>query len=289
MEKRNFYYSKLLICSGLILKIIAIITMTIDHIGEGFAGIYLNNSTYDILKTIGRIAMPLFCFGIAEGVKYTHNFKRYIFKLGLVAGVISLTILLLTYIPFFETIGLSYLKEAGNIFLDLSLGAIGVYFLIKKKNYYKLFAILPLIFGILCWLGSVKYNWMPYFIRTQYNFYAIALIMGFAISDYLSRLIMSNFAIKAGFDKDFYLNTKQLRTFTNVISVMTLVVITLLNYVFEYQYGNPWLIQCYAVLAGLFILLYNGKKGYNNKWVSYSCYIYYPLHLIIIGVLVAVL
>lgn len=59
------------------LKIIAIITMTIDHIGA-----YLLPQ-YAILRIIGRLAFPIFAYMIAEGCTYTKNRRRY---LGLMAA-----------------------------------------------------------------------------------------------------------------------------------------------------------------------------------------------------------
>ena len=54
------------------LKIIALIAMTIDHIGvQIFPEI-------KILRIIGRIAFPIFAYMIAEGCKYTKNRKKYL-------------------------------------------------------------------------------------------------------------------------------------------------------------------------------------------------------------------
>ena len=64
--------------SGNQLKLIALITMTIDHIGA-----YLLPQ-YRFLRIIGRIAMPIYAFLIAEGCHYTKNKAKY---LGLMAGL----------------------------------------------------------------------------------------------------------------------------------------------------------------------------------------------------------
>ena len=61
------------------LKIIGIITMTIDHIG-----VYLFPQ-YEILRIIGRLAFPIFAYMIAEGCAYTKNRRRYLGTLCLVA------------------------------------------------------------------------------------------------------------------------------------------------------------------------------------------------------------
>lgn len=60
--------------SGNAIKIIALVTMTIDHIGVNFfPDIY-------IFRVIGRISFPLFSYMIAEGCRYTKNKLKYFFS-----------------------------------------------------------------------------------------------------------------------------------------------------------------------------------------------------------------
>ena len=58
--------------SGNQLKVIALIAMTIDHIGMQIF------SEYRILRIIGRIAFPIFAYMIAEGCKFTKSRKKYL-------------------------------------------------------------------------------------------------------------------------------------------------------------------------------------------------------------------
>lgn len=69
--------------SGNQLKIIALIAMTIDHVGA-----YLLKDIH-FLRIIGRIAFPIFAYMIAEGCKYTRNKVRFICVLGISALVIQ--------------------------------------------------------------------------------------------------------------------------------------------------------------------------------------------------------
>lgn len=65
--------------SALILKLIAAVTMAIDHAGL----ILFGNELW--MRAVGRLAFPLYAFFIAEGFRYTRNRKRYflgIFLLG---------------------------------------------------------------------------------------------------------------------------------------------------------------------------------------------------------------
>lgn len=57
--------------SGNQLKLIAMITMTIDHVGMVLLPGVM------ILRIIGRLAFPIYAFMIAEGCRYTRNRRRY--------------------------------------------------------------------------------------------------------------------------------------------------------------------------------------------------------------------
>ena len=79
------YYRSCRFLSGNALKIIAAIFMTIDHIG---VMIFPDQMIWRIL---GRLALPIFAFMIAEGCKYTRNKKKYlgmVFGLGAVCQVV---------------------------------------------------------------------------------------------------------------------------------------------------------------------------------------------------------
>lgn len=53
------------------LKILAMVCMTIDHIGA----MLFPQAVW--LRVIGRLAFPLFSYCIAEGCRYTRNKARY--------------------------------------------------------------------------------------------------------------------------------------------------------------------------------------------------------------------
>lgn len=68
------------------LKLIACVTMLLDHIGAALL------PQHGWLRAIGRIAFPIYCFLLAEGFHYTRNRKKY--GLRLLAGM------LLSELPF---------------------------------------------------------------------------------------------------------------------------------------------------------------------------------------------
>ena len=58
------------------LKILAMITMTIDHIGVQLL------PQYHILRMIGRLAFPIYAYLIAEGCAHTRDRRRYLLQMG---------------------------------------------------------------------------------------------------------------------------------------------------------------------------------------------------------------
>ena len=67
--------------SSFVLKLIAIITMLIDHIG---AVLY---PEIRWLRLIGRIAFPIFAYLVAEGFYKTSDIKKYLKRLFIFALV----------------------------------------------------------------------------------------------------------------------------------------------------------------------------------------------------------
>lgn len=63
------------------LKLIACVTMLIDHVGAVFF------PQIRVLRLIGRIAMPIYCYRAALGGIYTRSRKKYIFRMALFAVI----------------------------------------------------------------------------------------------------------------------------------------------------------------------------------------------------------
>lgn len=96
--------------SGSTLKWIAIVTMLIDHIGivvlvrmllyyQYAQDLITSPRSYqmvycvmEIMRAVGRLAFPIFCFLLVEGFQKTHNEYKYALRMGIFA--------LLTEIPF---------------------------------------------------------------------------------------------------------------------------------------------------------------------------------------------
>lgn len=76
------------------LKILACVTMLIDHIGAVFF------PYTQWLRIIGRLSFPVYCFLLAEGIHYTRNPLKYGLRLALVAVLAELPYDLLFYDQF---------------------------------------------------------------------------------------------------------------------------------------------------------------------------------------------
>lgn len=287
--KKTFSWA---ILSSFILKIIAMVTMTVDHVGVVLA----NNVGYNYLPSIicryvGRLALPLFCFMIVEGVLNTKKFSRYVLRLGIMATLILGAFVFIEYVPIFD--GLS-MRNEGNIFIDLLLGAITVFLLRRKEWYFKLLAILPFAFTIasfcvVCIENSehILIHWLPFFLRPQYHFYSLLMMALFYLAHPLTDLFLKQHAEKTGLNFESLKGSNMERYALNIISAGFVIVATIIYLVVSLLIPQDWVywipgIQNAAMIAGAFILLYSGKRGYNAKWFQYGSYLYYPIHLLVV-------
>ena len=103
------------------LKIIALITMFIDHLG------YAIFNKFSFFNYIGRVAFPIFAFQISEGFHYTKNVKKYFARLLLFA--------MFSQIPFmlFLSIFSNNIYKL-NVFFTLFLGLFSIYIYDKIIN-----------------------------------------------------------------------------------------------------------------------------------------------------------
>ncbi len=117
------------------LKIIAMVSMLIDHVGMEFF------PQYKILRIIGRLAFPIFAYMIAEGCFYTRNRKKYLF---LIAGLgIGCQVI---YTIFCHSLHL-------NILLTFSLSVITIFAIdnfIEKKNKKSLLCMTGVMLSVIC-------------------------------------------------------------------------------------------------------------------------------------------
>ena len=141
------------ILSGSTLKLIAVISMFIDHAAHilmnsfDFMGvkIYGNYTVYYVLRLVGRLAFPIFCFLIVEGFLHTRNVKKYCMRLAIFAVISEIPFNLMLsgklidlnhqnvyFTLLFGVIALELYKYFDNHLLKFC--AVGVMFAIIKVN-----------------------------------------------------------------------------------------------------------------------------------------------------------
>jgi hypothetical protein len=136
--------------------------MLIDHIGAVlFTGWLFPD--YGVLRLIGRIALPLYAYMIAQGCKRTKNINKYLLRLGLFALISEIPFDLTFWHYLGESFGdVDYLRNT-NVFYTLFFGAFGIaiYESLKtKKRPWIALLPLPLIpAGIFCARLGFSVNW----------------------------------------------------------------------------------------------------------------------------------
>lgn len=135
------------------LKVIACMTMLLDHVGAMFVRGYT-------LRIIGRIAFPIFCFLMAEGAYYTKNPRKYALRLLIGA--------LLSEIPFDLAFQRGLTWRSQSVMVTLLLGFLVVEAIQNTQN--NLLKLLAVSAGFA--LGQL--------LQTDYGGYGVLLIVLFS-------------------------------------------------------------------------------------------------------------
>lgn len=140
------------------LKIAAMLSMLCDHIAFVLVPADRFTNCYYIMRIIGRIAFPLFCFMLVEGFIYTHSRKNYIIRLALFAVI--------SEVPFDLACSDRVVDWSGqNVMWTLLIGFIVMYWLEKYENN-------ALKRVLIVSIGCV----FAYFMYTDYSFFGVLII-----------------------------------------------------------------------------------------------------------------
>jgi hypothetical protein len=277
------------------LKLFAMLFMTLDHIGLFLISYFPASDspqfiTGYIFRGIGRIAFPLFAFMLAEGMNKTHSPIRYLLRICLVWAVsLAGEILLIQFM------GASFEPDP---LTDLFMDALFLYCL-SRKGWKKLFALLPLAYiGLSYGTGIYEnYNslitilWFPRYIRAGYNLYGLLITVGFSYAGKLASVIAKKSLAPLGEEAEnqytSFLDSKSYRGLVNLVGMGFFFLFTLLFWGLHYaninlDTYNDYAFASYGLLALIFLYLYNGKRGPDNKAFRIVTYSYFPVHLAII-------
>lgn len=141
--------------SSFILKIIAVTSMVIDHLGYALFG------KFTFMNYLGRLAFPIFAFSITEGYVHTKNLKKYFSRLLIFAFI--------SQIPYMLFINNFTNNFTLNILFTLSLGLLAITVYDKSKNKF-----LGLLFTVICGMFAQLLHF-------DYGWFGIAIIFIFYI------------------------------------------------------------------------------------------------------------
>ncbi|MBO5291523.1 MAG: conjugal transfer protein TraX [Clostridia bacterium] len=235
------------------LKFIAIFAMTLDHIAWAVFPGYPTEALPVILHIIGRITCPIMCFFIAEGFYYTKDIKKYTARLFVFAVISHFAYIFASnsfvdwksFIPFYY----GEILNQTSVMWPLAWGF--VMLRIEKSQKIKNVWLKMLLVLLIC-IVSFPSDWS-----------CIASLCVLAI----------------GSNRDNF--KKQMIWMTGFVAIYSIVYL----FSFDLVYG---VIQMGVVLSVPLLMMYNGKRGKNpkvNKIMKWFFYIYYPLHLFIIGII----
>lgn len=199
-----------------------------------------------IMHIIGRITAPIMCYFIAEGYHYTKNVKMYLLRLGIFA--------LISWFPFVY-------MEYGTLAVNITDGQIS---LNPVQG-----VIYTLFLGLIA-LISVHNETVPKPIRG----FIVLIICGLSIIGDWPFFAIVWILLFDKFHGDF---KKQAIAFA-ASSVILIVLIFGKNLTDSlFQFG--------VLLALIPLYFYNGKRGKGGSFCKWFFYIFYPLHLAILGIL----
>ncbi len=227
--------------TGNTLKIIAAISMLIDHIGVLFF------PTEPIFRIIGRIAFPIFAFMISEGARYTRNKLKHFIMMGSLA--------LLCQIVYYIVDKSLYMC----IIVTFSISTLLIYAMQKFKkvifsdnsnNYERIFWSIIFFGGV---IGTYLLNEV--------------LMIDYGFIGCITPLLASLFDFKDISAPDFCkkLDTIPMRVLCMIPALIGLIL-----------RNNLW-VQYFCLISIPLLLLYSGKRG--SAKLKYFFYIFYPLHL----------
>lgn len=232
------------------IKVIAILAMTIDHIAWLIFPGYPAEVIPVALHIIGRITCPIMCFFIAEGYHYTKNIRKYTARLFVFAVISHFAYVFASanFVDWKSFIPFYYgdLLNQTSVMWPLAWGLVMLRITDSRKIRE---SMKPLLIILIC-LITFPSDWSC-----------------------VASLCVLAFGTNRGDLK------KQMLWMIFYVAIYSLVYF----FAIDKLYG---LMQMAVVLAIPVIMMYNGQRGPNqriNRMMKWMFYIYYPLHLLIIG------
>lgn len=241
------------------LKLTAMITMLIDHIGAGILEKMINNSQVylldSLLRLIGRIAFPIFCYLLLQGFVHTSSRAKYAKNL-LIFAIIS-------EIPFDYLFYGNFTFLHQNVFWTLLIGLLTLWGieLIEKSG-------LPISFQLIGIIVTSSAGLLvAALLNTDYAWMGIAMILSF----YFSR---NNHALQCvtTFVIFFLALTAYYRPYFDTLENTLL-----------YTLSSEW-----SLLISFLLIYRCNDKRYIKKG-KYLFYAFYPIHIAVLWVVLQII
>lgn len=230
-----------------VLHIIAMTLMLMDHLWATLL------PAKEWLTCAGRVAFPIFAFMAVEGYFHTRSFKNYILRMLLFA--------VLSEIPFDLMYGGTWFYPVHqNVLWTFLLSLLGVWLMeqVRKKGkiwMYLLVCVLVvpagLVLGTLCMVDYYGAG-----VLTVFVFYFLHGRKWWCFLGQLAAL--------------YWLNVELLGGLMYPVQLFGM----------EFELCQQGL----ALLALIPIWLYRGRQGYHSKPFQYLCYVFYPVHMLLLVV-----
>lgn len=244
------------------LKLIACVTMLIDHIAATLVSSRLMNAVpeyaeqllclHNVMRIIGRIAFPIYCFLLVEGAARTRNPKKYALRL--------FTGMLLSEIPFDLAFSPTWMEYKWTLTTPL-LGF--------NPEFNSVMMTLLLGFGMLQCMKRVKGFWKAVMILP---FYILAEELH---TDYagMGILLIAVFALTRGAKHE------------KLLCILGCALVLCPGWKDMQIFGIRINSEAFALLALLPIFRYDGRKLTHNKAIQWGFYLFYPVHILILALL----
>ena len=300
--------------SGSTVKLVGIITMFIDHLAaavlarvvirilmtdgrtDQFYNLY---SIYSVMRMVGRLGFPIFCFLLVEGFEKTRSRAKYALRLGMFA--------LISEIPFDLAFNATVLEFGyQNVYFTLFFGmlALCAYDFLQKHKLPTVVRWFLCVVGVIvsgAWLVQFSWLYIQRYVLGYINTVdgeRSAKIMVFCGICILVTILLLLYGMRRGTDKALTVGTNLailflfmwladfLQTDYSGMGVLTITVIYIFRrYKVLAMAGGCVVLtimnlnEISAFLTLIPIAGYNGKRGLKLKYFFYA---FYPVHLLLL-------
>lgn len=255
-----------------IIKLVAILSMLIDHLGVMFF------PELRVLRFIGRLAFPLFAYLIVNGYEHTTNLRNYRLRLLYFAIVSQVPYMFFNY----------GLKVTPMYFNVLFLLLYATYVLQVFDKYKKTKNELYVVLGVYMILLPVILEYSVSGLNLSYSTYGLLMVLVF----YYFKSFKKQFIVFTLLQLLYVysLGVAYLVTYSTVLNDVSLTYLEgwfQIKSVFEvlktnnyYLQLDGYFIQIWSILS-LFVIKYS-EKIFKITLHKYIAYAFYPVHMIVL-------